>query len=412
MNFLAIEIKFVVLTPKCDASVVTSMAWRITDAVLRGTIDNTQSGSVVGELWLRGRDSPISLRLDGDAWRDIAGTKLTFTNPEPRPVEDIVSLAAEQRGSVGDITASRKCCVLRDDPSTFVSRSHGFPDEDLEWRNVLYVEWFNEAGQRIVIESAAFHMELGEREWQMESEEEEAQKLANLHAMREFLQKFIAREVRTKHDHVNEEMDEFEWERRLKESDRVSEAFGEVMEKYRSDPDHERKEAFVMGWDGLLNAMADAEDNAEDMEDDYLEQEDFLPQDDEVEDVDWDDLDRHPTSEKARKLADLALDIVPDSDSRDTPAHVLVDRLLQVHGKLGGVLFDDGEDDGFAPEAGFVLAVLKRCMNWLNEAIGACQELMACEDDKDQYAALAHIRSLAFEVRDEIMEMRRDLKSP
>ena len=36
---------------------------------------------------------------------------------------------------------------------------------------------------------------------------------------------------------------------------------------------------------------------------------------------------------------------------------------------------------------------------------------MDVEDDPDQLAALAHLRSSAFEIRDAIIEMRRELKS-
>ena len=57
-----------------------------------------------------------------------------------------------------------------------------------------------------------------------------------------------------------------------------------------------------------------------------------------------------------------------------------------------------------------MLAVLKRCLNWLNEAVGSCQELMSAEEDADQLAALAHLRSSAFAIRDGIVELRRELK--
>ncbi len=36
-------------------------------------------------------------------------------------------------------------------------------------------------------------------------------------------------------------------EERLKESDRLTDAYQEVLEKYMEDPESERKEAFVMG---------------------------------------------------------------------------------------------------------------------------------------------------------------------
>ena len=82
---------------------------------------------------------------------------------------------------------------------------------------------------------------------------------------------------------------------------------------------------------------------------------------------------------------------------------------LQVSGKLAGAL--NGRGSGYEPETGYVLAVLKRCLNWLNDAVGCCQQLMAAEEDPDQLAALAHLRSSAFAIRDAITELRRELKS-
>ena len=76
--------------------------------------------------------------------------------------------------------------------------------------------------------------------------------------------------------------------------------------------------------------------------------------------------------------------------------------------KLAGAL--NGRGSGYEPETGFVLAVLKRCLNWLNEAVGSCQELINVERDPDQRAALEHVRSSAFEIRDGIVELRRELK--
>jgi hypothetical protein len=103
-----------------------------------------------------------------------------------------------------------------------------------------------------------------------------------------------------------------------------------------------------------------------------------------------------------------AMDLVQRDAGQGTPAYQLVSSLLQVSGKLAGAL--NGRDSGYEPETGYVLAVLKRCLNWLNEAVGSCQELMSVEEDADQLAALAHIRSSAFEIRDGITELRRELK--
>ncbi len=111
---------------------------------------------------------------------------------------------------------------------------------------------------------------------------------------------------------------------------------------------------------------------------------------------------------QAQELAMRAMDVVQQDAEPGTPAYQLVTCLLQVSGKLAGALND--RDCDYQPETGFVLAILKRCLNWLNEAVGACQQLMAAAEDPDHLAALAHLRSSMFAIRDGIVELRRELK--
>lgn len=86
------------------------MAFRIHDSVVRGEIDNRARGIVRGKIWLESRAEPMLLELTGNAWPDLVGSLLTFTNPLPRIVDlHLNSLQAEQRGSIGDLTASRRC---------------------------------------------------------------------------------------------------------------------------------------------------------------------------------------------------------------------------------------------------------------------------------------------------------------
>lgn len=383
------------------------MAWRIDDAVTHGEIDNTVEGMTTGMIWLVGREEPLTLSLIGDCWRDLAGTKLRFSNPKPKAIEDTASLESDQSGIVGDMTASKKHKV----PTVDEDEMHRLYDEKLEipyeWRNTLYLEWFSEINGRVVIESAAYEMEISPHVWNMDEDEEEAQKLANLNAMRDFMTQVIRRREPSASDFDGgDEMDEFAWEERLKESDRLTDAYQEVLEKYMDDGESERKEAFVMGWDGLLDAMAHRQESSHGFgsDEDDLEV-DGLDADDE--DSEFGGRDSHPLQAKAQALAMLAMDLVQRDAEQGTPAYHLVSSLLQVSGKLAGAL---SVHDDYEPETGYVLAVLKRCLNWLNQSVGACQELMAMEEDPDQLVALAHIRSSVFEIRDGITELRRELK--
>jgi hypothetical protein len=199
----------------------------------------------------------------------------------------------------------------------------------------------------------------------------------------------------------------------LKESDRLTDAYQEVLEKYMEDGDSERKEAFVMGWDGLLDALAERDESGvgDDLDDGEMSYDDDDEEDETYTGTDADptgDEDDHPLQIKAQELAMRAMDVVQRDAAQGSPAYQLVSGLLQVSGKLAGAL--NGRGSGYEPETGYVLAVLKRCLNWLNEAVGACQTLMAVEEDPDHLAALAHLRSSAFEIRDGITELRRQLK--
>lgn len=401
-----------------------TMAWRIENAVAHGEIDNTVEGHTTGRIWLAGRDEPLILSLDGDCWRDLAGTRLQFENPEPQAVADSDALDVDQAGIVGDMTASRKNKVPTVSEEEFHELYQSYQEIPHEWRNTLYLEWFSEINGRVVIETSNFALTISPHEWAMDEDAEDAQKLANLNSMRDFMAQVIRRldsDGLDRDGKLNDELDEFAWEERLKESDRLTEAYQEVLEKYMDDSDSEQKEAFVMGWDGLLDALAERDEAGEkdfsggkmsyeamEFDEDEEYDDDFRDLDDESGEEDEEDEEDHPLQAKAQELAMRAMDVIPRDAGPGTPSYVIVSNLLQVSGKLAGVLHASGSD--CPAETGFVLAVLKRCLNWLNEAVGACQQLMELERDPDQRAALEHVRSSAFEIRDNIVEMRRELK--
>ncbi len=398
------------------------MAWRIEAAVAHGEIDNTVEGHTTGRIWLAGRDEPLILSLDGDCWRDLAGTRLQFENPEPQVLAEMEALDIDQAGVIGDMTASRKNKV----PTVSEEKVHelyqNYLDIPHEWQNTLYLEWFSEMNGRVMIETAAYTLTISPHEWAMDEDEENAQKLANLNSMRDFMAQVIRRrDADGSEPEIFSNLDEFAWEERLKESDRLTDAYQEVLEKYLEDVDSEQKEAFVMGWDGLLDALAERDEAGEEdfEEDDYQARGGMSLAFDEDDDEDEENFrdpdddsgaenDEHPLQAKAQELAMRAIDVIQRDAGPGTPSYQLITNLLQVSGKLAGVLY--GSHNAYPPETGFVLAVLKRCLNWLNESVGACQLLIELEHDPDQRAALQHIRSSAFEIRDDIIEMRRELK--
>jgi hypothetical protein len=394
------------------------MAWRVDEAVEHGLIDNTVEGLTTGRIWLAGRDEPLILSLNGDCWRDLAGTVLEFENPNPRVCPEASELDTEQTGIIGDVTASRKARVPEISEEEMDECERRGQEIPFQWSNVLYIEWFSEINGRVLIEAADYHLKVSASEWQMDEDQEEAQKLANLSAMRDFLAQVIGRaepddSAESAPDTAKGELDEFEWEERLKESDRLSDAYQEVLEKYIDDHDSERKEAFVMGWDGLLGAMAERDESGED--EDFDDEGDFREEwrgsddndEEEEDDEDW-LAESHPLQTRAREVAMRCFDLLSRGDDKDSPAQRLVSDLMQVSAKLAGVLH--GYDGAYEPEAGFVLAVLKRCLKWINDAVGACGELITNADDPDACASLENLRDEIFAIRDGIIELRRELK--
>ena len=148
------------------------MAWRIEESVVRGEIDNRVKGVVRGRLWLEGVAEPVRLQLSGNAHRDLAGCLLTFKNSKtPLPMRRDVVFAAEQRGRIGDLTASRKVRVF-DVPmeQAFDMMDRGEkPPEHLA--NCLYLEWFSEANGRVVVESTDYELEISAPEWRLTEED-------------------------------------------------------------------------------------------------------------------------------------------------------------------------------------------------------------------------------------------------
>src|SRR5580765_2551547 len=166
------------------------MAFRIHDSVVRGEIDNRVKGIVRGKIWLEGRSEPIVLELKGNAWPDLAGCLLTFTNPQKRITDrSLESLRPLQRGTIGDLTASRKVRVFDiplDDAMEMIRRKEKPPEH---MANSLYLEWFSEANGRVVIESADYQLTISAPEWRMTPEEDAQRARQAAAGMDDFMRK-------------------------------------------------------------------------------------------------------------------------------------------------------------------------------------------------------------------------------
>jgi len=164
------------------------MAWRLHNHLLRGELDFTQRGLITGTLWFVGRESPVTLDLTGTPWQDLAGHRLTFTNPSPAsdPIAD--ALSPLQHGTAGDITASRKVKVpdcTDDELTAHLRQRTPFP---WHWGNALYLEWYSHTNGRIVIESATYQLTLDPvAAWTLTEADETTQQAASTDAMTGFM---------------------------------------------------------------------------------------------------------------------------------------------------------------------------------------------------------------------------------
>src|SRR5437899_880612 len=227
------------------------MAFRIHDSVVRGEIDNRVKGIVRGKIWVEGRAEPVILELKGNAWPDLAGCLLTFSNPQKRiPHPHLNSLHPVQRGSIGDLTASRKVRVF-DVPlekALEMIRRKEKPPEHLA--NSLYLEWFSETNGRVVIESADYQVTISPPQWQLTRDENEQRAREVAQAMTQFVEKLthtIERHQRGQKD-AEEEWDEHDYERFMKECDTRTDKYGELLEKYGDSDEAEAKISKEMGW--------------------------------------------------------------------------------------------------------------------------------------------------------------------
>ena len=167
------------------------MAWRPDKCIIRGEIDNTVKGRVTGSIWLLGREQPMVLDLSGDAWPDVAGTKLTFVNPSPAPQPEYAEgLRLNQTGSVGDITASQKVkkFTVPDEEWMQALKAKRLHEVPWEMKNALYLEWFSDFNGRVVVQTTEFEITLSERQWELDPDDHVAQQALNEADMATYLE--------------------------------------------------------------------------------------------------------------------------------------------------------------------------------------------------------------------------------
>jgi hypothetical protein len=144
------------------------MTIHLSSAVIHGHLSNEIPGLVTGQLHFAGMTAPVQIELDGDFLRDIAGCRIEFSNPLPEVLPGQTSLVSPQAGVAGEMTASRR--IVRT-PGAGRSRA-GTVRSGL--KNLLFLEWFNDRNQRVVVQSWHWNLRVSAPVWRQSPDQEHA----------------------------------------------------------------------------------------------------------------------------------------------------------------------------------------------------------------------------------------------
>ncbi len=122
------------------------MAWRPSEYLIEGELDNTVPGRITGWMRFAGLDEDVTFDLIGDFHRDIRGRCIrmaghAFANHDAA-ARYMDGFARHQTGKAGDITA-------------------GLPPRD--YSAYPYIEWYGDANGRVVIELSPRQVEVVDR---------------------------------------------------------------------------------------------------------------------------------------------------------------------------------------------------------------------------------------------------------
>lgn len=393
------------------------MAFRIHDSVVRGEIDNREKGIVRGKIWVEGRAEPVVLELKGNAHPDLAGCRLTFQNPQKRiPHHGLDSLNPLQSGTIGDLTASRKVRVFDvplEEALDMIQRKEKPPEH---MANCLYLEWFSEKNGRVVIESADYELTISAPEWRLTPEEDAARAQQAAAGMDGFMQKLGEAIIQQQKGQKSpeEEWDEHDYEKFMKESDARTDKYMELLDKYGDSDDAQEKIAREMGWDSKdeedangermsieeMNAICEAAANEP------------LPEPDpHREGIDWiRDKHGHIHHPLQHRCTESALKIwkqtdklgLKDCDDKDFGQ--FLSEWLTTGAKLAGALDGIAQERGSA-DAAFTVACLKRALDHLHKSQAGLEAVARKKKKLLPDKLVTAARKELFEIREGILQL-------
>ncbi len=389
--------------------------------MVRGEIDNRSKGIVRGKIWLEGRPEPVTLELKGNAHSDLAGCLLTFTNPLKRiPHPHLDSLNLIQRGSIGDLTASRKVRVLDIplDEADAMLKLEAKPTEQMA--NSLYLEWFSEANGRVVIESADYELTISAPEWQMTPEEDEERARQAAAGMDGFVQKLTGAIEQHQRGQKNPEIEwtEHDYEKFLKECDARTDKYGELLDQYGDSDEAEEKIAKEMGWSRELteDEAAEEQKRIEEMNracEEALNEPPPEP-DPHREGIDWIRTEAgdlcHPLQHRCfesgikfwNQADELGLEKLGDKNLDQ-----FICEFQTTSVKLGGALGGIANGRGYRDNS-FTVAYLKRALDHLHKAQAGLEAVAPKKLLPDKMVSEA--RKELFEIREGILELMNEFR--
>jgi hypothetical protein len=360
------------------------MAMRIHEnCVVSGKVDNTQKGRVEVELVFT-TGSRLRGVFAGNAHRDLAGRKLSFKHPAPDSNESIPEgLTLAHTGSTGDITASKRVRV----PTVPMSEVHKYYKSGKELptvlKNSLYLEWFSDTNGRVVLETSEFEFTAGCALWEMTIEEDAAAQQASAESLEGWFDRVcdLKKERQPKsYVETNEEMDEYQWEQFMRSSDRITDRYEELIDKFGMENDEEIDKH--MGWNKPKVSEGEMLD-VDAANQGFLE----LSASD-----DWkDDQERnHPILDKAHA-------ILNEINHEDAATSDLWGACATLTAKLAGALSSYMEDDDMLMDKGFTIAQLKRCLKHIDTAVAE-----AGKSSPDQIQPLLLIRQDVIDLQNKL----------
>jgi hypothetical protein len=158
----------------------------LSNSIIGGYLTNEVPNTVTGMLHLAGHKQPLRLQLVGNFLRDIGGCRIEFVNPIPDAESAVAgSLLPHQVGYVGEMSASRRvnCMMRRNAPPVSPALQHSSGG----LKNLLFLEWFNDQQQRVIIQSWHWTLRVSVRRWEVPRELE----LLQLRAIRSRRRQFF-----------------------------------------------------------------------------------------------------------------------------------------------------------------------------------------------------------------------------